>query len=69
MVQVAYPALLVARYTEFLDGAQVDGLVIQPLRLIASDNSVQVALCTLQKLPGGWRISGCRLVPSAVQSA
>ena len=69
MVRSAYAALLVARYTEFLDGAQVDGMVVQPLRLVAPDNTVQVALYTLERLPGGWRISGCRLAPSTVQAA
>ena len=49
--------------------AKVDGIVIQPLRLIAPDNTVQVALYALQKLPGGGRINGCRLVPSIVQAA
>lgn len=70
MVRRSYAALLVARYTEFLDGAVIDGTVIQPLRLIAPDNTVQVALYTLQKQrSGGWRISGCRLAPSTVQAA
>jgi hypothetical protein len=69
MVRGAYAALLVARYTEFLEGAVIDGIIIQPLRLIGPDNTVQVALYTLDKLPGGWRISGCRLAPSTVQAA
>ena len=70
MVRVAYPALLTARYTEFLEGAVIDGLVIQPLRLIDADNSVRVALYTLEKQSNGtWRISGCRISPSTVQAA
>jgi hypothetical protein len=70
MVRVAYPALLTARYTEFLEGAVIDGLIIQPLRLIDADNSVRVALYTLEKQEGGaWRISGCRIGPSTVQAA
>jgi hypothetical protein len=70
MVRGAYSALLVARYTEFLEGAVIDGLVIQPLRLIAPDNTVRVALYTLEKQgKGGWRISGCRIAPSTVQAA
>jgi hypothetical protein len=69
MVRGAYSPLLVARYTEFLDGAVIDGLVIQPLRLIAPDNTVLVALYTLEKQSkGGWRISGCRIAPSTVQA-
>ena len=70
MVQLGYPALLSARYTEFLEGAVIEGLIIQPLRLIDRDNSVRVALYTLEKQPSGaWRISGCRIAPSTVQTA
>jgi Domain of unknown function (DUF4864) len=70
MVRLSYPALLTARYTEFLDGAIVDELVVQPLRLIDADNSVRLALYTLEKQPNGsWRISGCRIGGSTVQAA
>src|ERR1700736_743832 len=70
MVQVVYPALLTARYTEFLEGAVIDGLIIQPLRLVDADNSVRVALYTMEKQKGGaWRISGCRIGPSTTQAA
>ena len=70
MVRSSYSALLVARYTEFLDGAVIDGMVIQPVRLIAPDNTVLVALYTLEKHgKGNWRINGCRLAPSTVQAA
>ena len=70
MVRTAYGALITARYTEFLEGALIEGNVIQPLRLIAPDNSVRVALYTMQKQPDGrWKISGCVLAPSTVQAA
>jgi Domain of unknown function (DUF4864) len=70
MVHLGYPALLTARYTEFLEGAVIDGLIIQPLRLIGADNSVRVALYTMEKQKNGaWRISGCRIGPSTVQAA
>jgi hypothetical protein len=70
MVRAAYSALLLARYTEFLDGAVIDGVVVQPLRLIAPDNTVQVALYTMERQPGrGWRITGCQIAPSTVQAA
>ena len=70
MVQTGYPALLTARYTEFLEGAVIDGLIIQPLRLIDADNSVRVALYTMEKQKNGaWRISGCRIGPSTIQAA
>jgi hypothetical protein len=70
IVRGAYSALLVARYTEFLEGAVIDGIVIQPVRLIAPDNTVQVALYTLERHgKRTWRINGCRLAPSTVQAA
>ena len=70
MVRNAYGALLAARYTEFLEGAVIEGTVIQPLRLVAPDNTVQVALYTMQKQADGrWKIAGCVLAPSTVQAA
>ncbi len=70
MVRTSYAALLTARYVEFLEGAVIEGLVIQPLRLIGADNTVRVALYTLEKQGNGtWRIAGCRIAPSTVQAA
>jgi hypothetical protein len=70
MVRSAYSPLLLARYTEFLEGAVIDGVVVQPLRLIAPDNSVLVALYTVERQHGGgWRITGCQIAPSTVQAA
>ena len=69
MVRVAYSALLTARYTEFLEGAVIDGTVVQPLRLIDSDNTVRVALYIMERQRNGtWRIGGCRIAPSTVQA-
>jgi Domain of unknown function (DUF4864) len=69
MVRAAYSALITARYTEFLDGAVIDGAVIQPLRLIDTDNTVRVALYIMERQRDGtWRISGCRIAPSTVQA-
>lgn len=70
MVRTSYGALLAARYTEFLEGAVLEGRVIQPLRLIGADNSVLVALYTMERQPaGGWKIAGCILAPSTVRAA
>ena len=70
MVRESYSPLLDARYTEFLEGAVIDGTVVQPLRLIGRDNTVLVALYTMEKQKrGGWRISGCVIAPSTVQAA
>ena len=70
MVRQEYSPLLLARYTEFLDGAVIDGVIVQPLRLLAPDNSVLVALYTVERQRGGdWRITGCQIAPSTVQAA
>jgi hypothetical protein len=69
-VRLGYAALLAARRTEFLVGAVIDGNVVQPVRLIAPDDTVRVALYTLEKQgDGSWKITGCVLAPSTVQSA
>ena len=74
MVHAGYQPLIDARYDEFLEGAVIDGRVIQPLRLILRDGTVLVALYTMEKVPdanedGRWRIAGCLLAPSTVKSA
>ena len=69
MVRTGYLPLMEARYTEFLEGAVIDGVIVQPMRLIAPDNTVLVALYTMEKRKGAWRINGCRLAPSTVKAA
>jgi uncharacterized protein DUF4864 len=69
MVRSSYSPLLDARYTEFLEGAIINGVIVQPLRLIARDDTVLVALYTVERQGRGWRISGCQLAPSTVQAA
>jgi hypothetical protein len=69
MVKSGYAPLLDARRTQFLEGAVIDGTVVQPLRLMLPDDTVLVALYEMQKQPDGrWRIAGCVLAPSTVQS-
>jgi Domain of unknown function (DUF4864) len=69
MVRTGYAALLDARRTQFLEGAVIDDAVIQPLRLVLPDDTVLVALYQMQKQPDGrWRIAGCVIAPSTVQS-
>jgi hypothetical protein len=69
MVQDSYAVLLNARYTEFLEGAVIDGHTIQPLRLIMNDDTVLVALYEMQRDErGGWRIAGCVIASSTVRS-
>ncbi|MGE5142580.1 MAG: DUF4864 domain-containing protein [Acidobacteriota bacterium] len=69
MVRSGYAPLLEARYTEFLEGAVIDAVIVQPLRLVGRDNTVLVALYTMEKRNGAWRINGCQLAPSTVKAA
>lgn len=69
MVQASYAGLLAARYTQFLEGAVIDGRTIQPLRLIQGDDTVLVALYEMQRDErGAWRIAACVLAPSTLRS-
>jgi hypothetical protein len=69
MVREGYGALLTARYWEFLEGAVLDGVPVQPLRLVLPDNTVLVALYQMQRDGAVWRIAGCVLAPSTVKAA
>ena len=69
MVREGYAPLLAARRTQFLQGAVIDDAIVQPLRLVLPDDSVMVALYQMQRQPDGqWRIAGCMIAPSTVQS-
>jgi hypothetical protein len=69
MVREGYPALLNARASTFLEGAVVDGITLQPLQLVLPDNTVKVALFTMERQGDGtWRIAGCVIAASQAQS-
>ena len=69
MVRQRYDVLLTARYTEFLEGAVIDGHTLQPLRLVLKDDTVLVAIYEMQRDErGSWRIAGCVIAPSTVRS-
>ena len=69
MVRDGYGALLAARSTQFLEGAVIEDAVVQPLRLVLPDDTVLVALYQMQRQGNGqWRIGGCWIAPSTVQS-
>jgi hypothetical protein len=70
MVRRSYAALVEARVAQLLDGAVIAGDVIQPLQLVMPDDTVLVALYTMQRQrDGGWRIAGCLIAPSVRRSA
>jgi hypothetical protein len=69
MVRDSYGALLTARYTEFLDGAVIEGAIVQPLRLVMPDGTVLVALYQMEKeADGRWHIAGCVIAPSTARA-
>ena len=69
MMHAGYQPLIDAAYSEFLEGAVIEGSIIQPLRLVMADNTVLVALYYMEKEPDGWRIAGCIIAPSTVRAA
>jgi len=69
MVRNSYAPLLSARYVEFLEGGVVEGVTLQPLRLVMPDETVLVAIYEMRKdETGRWRIAGCVIAPSTVRS-
>ena len=47
----SYQPLIDARYVEFLEGAVIDGRLVQPLRLALQDGTVLVAIYTMETGP------------------
>jgi hypothetical protein len=69
MVHAGYESLLSARRVKFLEGAVIDGVVVQPLQLEDPDGTIRVALYTLERQRDrSWRISGCQIAPSTLRS-
>ena len=68
MVRNAYGALIDAVDAEPLEGAVIDGQVIQPMRLVLPDNTVLIALYPMVKERGVWRTNGCVLAPSTLKA-
>ena len=69
MVRGSYAPLLTARYVEFLEGGVVEGVTLQPLRLVMPDETVLVAIYEMRRDDAGrWRIAGCVIAPSTVRS-
>lgn len=68
MVRRSYAPLIDARDAVLLEGAVIDGQVIQPLRLVLPDNTVLIALYPMVKERGAWRTNGCVLAPSTLKA-
>ena len=68
MVRESYAPLAEGRDAQLLDGAVVEGRVVQPLQLVMPDETVLIAIYTMEQQRGGaWRISGCLIVPTALR--
>lgn len=69
MVRRGYSALYKPRHVEFLDLTVVNGEMVQPVRLVAQDGGVEVALYQMQRQDDKqWRINGCDLAKSELTS-
>ena len=65
MVRRGYSALYKPRHIEFLDLTVINGETVQPVRLVAQDGEVEVALYEMQRQDDNqWRINGCDLAKS-----
>jgi Domain of unknown function (DUF4864) len=69
MVRRGYSALYKPRHVEFLALTVVNGEMVQPVRLVAQDGGVEVALYQMQRQEDHqWRINGCELAKSDLTS-
>jgi hypothetical protein len=69
MVRRGYSALYKPRHVEFLDLTVVNGEMVQPVRLVAQDGDVEVAMYQMQRqYDNQWRINGCDLAKSDLTS-
>jgi Domain of unknown function (DUF4864) len=69
MVRSSYYPLYRPRSTQFLEPGIVNGSAVQPLQVIAEDGRVVIALYTMVKgRDRHWRINGCEVAPSSLES-
>jgi hypothetical protein len=65
MVRRGYSALYKPRHVEFLELTLVNGETVLPVRLVAQDGDVEVALYEMQRQEDNqWRINGCDIAKS-----
>lgn len=65
MVREQYAVVYRPASRRFLRPVVEEGTVIFPVQLSDRDGRVWVALYTMQRVAGDWRIAGCQLVPAA----
>ena len=64
MVREQYAVVYRPASRAFLRPVVEEGTVIFPVQLSDRDGRVWVALYTMQRVAGTWRIAGCQLVPA-----
>ena len=68
-VREDFAILIAPRSTTFFSAERVEGEVIQAVRVVGRSGETVVALYTLERQRNGvWRITGCELAPSELQS-
>lgn len=65
MVRDQYAVVYRAASRAFLRPVVEEGMVIFPVQLSDRDGRVWVALYTMQRVAGAWRVAGCQLVPAS----
>ena len=68
MVRSSYAVVYRPASRTFLKPVVEDGTVIFPVQLSDRAGQVWVALYTMQRESGEWRVAGCQLVPGAAVS-
>ena len=69
VVRTSYSALYKHASHEFLEAAVINGVVVQPLKILTSDGEIIVALYTVeQQADKEWRIGSCELAPSTLSA-
>lgn len=65
MVRADYALLIKHTSREFLEAATVDGVTVQPLKVVTIEGETVIALYTMELQPDReWRIGGCELAPA-----
>lgn len=69
MVRASYSALYRNTSHEFLEAAVIDGVVVQPLKILTKDGEIIVALYTVElQADKEWRVGSCELAPSTLEA-
>jgi Domain of unknown function (DUF4864) len=64
-VRIGYSALYRNTSRQFLEAATIDGITIQPMRVITANGETIVAFYTMeQQADQEWRVGGCELSPA-----